>query len=150
MPSLFKKAEFIEKLDDLKDPTARELAERNLISITELPHLYGELKKIGAVGMFSTEIDESLLRGLTEPPSLYRQLLAAAIINYELSQRREFRVETGERTTVFFWDLLRRDRKLAARFRRGDCLPEEQRRLADVYAGNAENVYMAYANANGR
>ncbi len=150
MPSFFGKAEIIKKLDDLKDHNARELAEKNLVNITELPHLYDELKKIGAVGMSIIEIDESSLKGLTEPPSLYRQLIAAAILNYELSRRGEFVVETSEKTSKSFLGLLKRDRRLAARFGRGNYLPEELQQLAESYVRNAENVYMAYAHANGR
>lgn len=122
----------VEKLDDLKDPRARELAEKHFEKIEDMTSLYNDVPKedqnikgyreqtevereelsegfhdvcemIGVHYRNGLRIDKNMISDLKEvadrsenfvrlAQSVYKQYIALAILNYELTKRRSFEI----------------------------------------------------------
>jgi len=124
--------------DDLVDSRANKLAKDYFVRITDIPRLYFELEQTG--GEFDIDLEE--LVGTSEPPKEYKQLIASAVMNYELTQRDQFRIVVDKGTFGLFGDMEVGTRLVALITRIAPI--ETHQEVADIYVSAAQRIYQAY------
>ncbi|MBI3333876.1 hypothetical protein HYZ97_00100 [Candidatus Pacearchaeota archaeon] len=77
----------VRSLDDFRDSRAYEIVQRNMMRISDIPGLYEELvRKKGRMAIAHASLVGDC------PPRAHAQLLAGAVLNYELSARKQFEI----------------------------------------------------------
>ena len=127
--------------EDLTDPRAYKLTKENFIRITDIPSLYFEFERTGG----QIEIDLSQLKG-DKLPEEHNQILAGAIMHYELTQRPAFQILVDKKTFANFGGV-ELDGLLYGVIKRRAPIAEHER-VADIYVKTVDEIYQAFEEAN--
>jgi hypothetical protein len=127
--------------EDLIDQRAYKLAKENFLRITDIPSLYFELDKTGG----QIEIDPSRLKGDTLPKE-HNQILAGAIINYEITKRSVFQILVDKKTFADFGGVEINGLMYGVIKRRVSIAQHES--VANIYVETVDKIYRAFEEAN--
>jgi len=131
----------ISTLDDLTDPRAHKLAVEHFLRITDLAAMYSELEKKG--GKIEVEVGD--LSRSEGPPPEYKELLAGAVLHYEITQRRNFKIEVDRETFDVLGGITVDNVLMAVIRRRRPVAVHEQ--MADMYLQTAQDIYNIFEQA---
>ena len=76
----------VESINDFVSCNSRKLMFDNALSLYTLDELFNESEAIGE----EFEVDLRTFKGLKSPPRVYLQMIASAVIHYELASRDKF------------------------------------------------------------
>lgn len=136
-------SDLVRKAGNLKDPRARKLVVDEFIRITDIPALYAKLEAAGG----EIALDHEELASRSTPPEEVKQLMAGAVMNYELCARDRFRIIADERSATLLGVPVK-DQMVAIIQRRMSVADHE--RVAGIYEDTAGVIYDAYDEAQGR
>lgn len=105
---LHRETPMVNTLEDLEDPRGYNLAKENFVRITDVPGLYFELEQAGTKSKIECSnslssdfnLEDELITS-SEALKLYNQVIARAILNYELTQRKKFNILIDQYTYTF-------------------------------------------------
>jgi len=144
---LHREIPIVNTLDDLNDSRGYKLAKEHFVRVTDIPGLYFELEqactKCRIKGSNSLRSDfnlEDKLNTSSRALKLYNQVIARAILNFELTQRKKFKIFMNQITFEVMWGGIIIDQNSYKAFIRGAPIRTHQQ-IADNYVELADYIH---------